>query len=64
MLWALAALLAAIAAAPFLIRAFRDLRGSPQMKATLNALAIGVLLELIPLLVLLVRFKGQRRPPK
>jgi hypothetical protein len=64
MLWVVVALLAAIAAAPFLIRACRGLRGSPELKATLNALAIGVLLELIPLLVLLVRFKGQRRPQK
>jgi len=64
MLWVVVALLAAIAAVPFLIRACRDLRGSPELKATLNALAIGVLLELIPLLVLLVRFKGQRRPQK
>lgn len=62
MLWVLAGLLSALALAPLLIRALRDLRGSPELRATLRAAAIGMVLELIPLLFLLVRVKGQRRP--
>jgi hypothetical protein len=62
MLWLLAGLLGALALAPLLIRAFRDLRDSPELRATLRAAAIGMALELIPLLLLLVRVRGQRRP--
>jgi hypothetical protein len=60
--WILAGLVGALTLAPFFVRALRNLRGSPELKATLHAAAIGILLELIPLLVLLIRSKGQRRP--
>jgi len=51
MLWLSVPLFATIAAAAILMREFRDGRGSPELKATLHAMAIGVALELILLVV-------------
>ena len=62
MLGFIGGLLGALVLAPLLIRAFRDLRGSPELRATLHALAIGILLEMVPLLLLLARNRGSRRP--
>jgi hypothetical protein len=62
MLWILAGLLGAIAIAPLFIRAMPELRGSPELEAALHAAVIGVLMELIPLLILLIRTRGLRRP--
>ena len=61
-LWIVAGLLGALAATPFFVRTLRDLRGSPELRATIRAAAIGIALELVPLLFLLVRARGQRRP--
>ncbi len=61
-LWIVAGVLGALAATPFFIRALRGLRGSPELRATLRAAVIGIALELVPLLFLLIRARGQRRP--
>jgi single-stranded DNA-specific DHH superfamily exonuclease len=52
----------AVAVVPFLVRALRSRWGSPGLRATLQAVAIAAVLDMLPLIFLLVR--GRRSPIK
>lgn len=60
--WFFAGLIGAIAVAPILIRGLRARWGSPELRATLNAVALAVALDMLPLVFMVVR--GQRSPEK
>jgi hypothetical protein len=63
MFWSVAAVCGALAVAPFLIRAVRSRwSSSPEVRAVVQALAIAIVIDLLPLVLMLVR--GQRRPVK
>lgn len=62
MFWAVVGFCGAAAVAPFLVRGLRSRWASPELRATLHAVAIAIALDLLPLLFMLVR--GQRRPIK
>ena len=55
--WAVVGFCGAIAAAPFLVRGLRSRWGSPELRATLHAIAIAIALDLLPLVFMLVRAK-------
>ncbi len=60
--WLFAGLIGAIAAAPVFIRGLRSRWGSPELRATLHAVALAVALDILPLVFMVLR--GQRSPKK
>jgi len=61
--WATLILLGALVGIPIIVRGLRSQWGSPELRATLHAVAVSVALDLVPLLILMLA-RGKRSPAK
>lgn len=60
--WVVVGFFGALAVTPILVRALRSRWGSPELRVTLNAVAIAIVLDMLPLIFVLIR--GQRSSNK